>query len=48
MSVEANKRTAEAFYDLLFNPIDPWAAIDRCVGDKYGAFLPAIAPSSTD
>lgn len=40
---EANKQTAQAFYDLMFNQCDPAAAVDRYVGDVYIQHNPAVA-----
>ncbi|WP_375460250.1 nuclear transport factor 2 family protein [uncultured Enterovirga sp.] len=42
MSVEANKQTAQAFYDLLFNQDDPRMAINRYVGDGYVQHNPSV------
>lgn len=35
MSLEKNKQTAIAFYDLMFNQCKPKAAIESFVGDDY-------------
>jgi predicted SnoaL-like aldol condensation-catalyzing enzyme len=40
---EANKQTAQAFYDLMFNQCDPAAAVDRYVGDVYMQHNPSVA-----
>jgi len=41
--LEANKQTAQAFYDLMFNQCEPAAAIERYVGDVYIQHNPAVA-----
>jgi predicted SnoaL-like aldol condensation-catalyzing enzyme len=41
--VERNKRTAQAFYDLMFNQCKPAAAVERYVGDVYIQHNPAVA-----
>jgi len=33
--LEQNKRTVQAFYDLMFNQCEPAAAIERYAGDTY-------------
>lgn len=35
MSLDANKQTAQAFYELLFNACEPRQAVERYVGDRY-------------
>ena len=40
---DANKQTAQAFYDLMFNQCEPAAAIERYVGDVYIQHNPAVA-----
>ena len=40
---DANKQTAQAFYDLMFNQCEPAAAIERYVGDAYIQHNPAVA-----
>jgi predicted SnoaL-like aldol condensation-catalyzing enzyme len=41
--VERNKRTAQAFYDLMFNQCKPAEAVERYVGDVYIQHNPAVA-----
>ena len=41
--VDANKATAQAFYDLMFNQCEPAAAIERYVGAVYVQHNPAVA-----
>ena len=41
--VDANKATAQAFYDLMFNRCEPAAAIERYVGDVYVQHNPGVA-----
>ena len=40
---EANKETAMAFYDLMFNEARPREAIEKYVGDVYIQHNPAVA-----
>ena len=40
--LERNKRTVQAFYDLMFNQCEPAAAIERYVGDTYIQHNPAV------
>jgi predicted SnoaL-like aldol condensation-catalyzing enzyme len=40
---EQNKRTAQAFYDLMFNQCRPREAIDRYAGDVYIQHNPGVA-----
>lgn len=40
--LERNKRTVQAFYDLMFNQGEPAAAIERYVGDTYIQHNPAV------
>jgi predicted SnoaL-like aldol condensation-catalyzing enzyme len=42
MTVETNKQTAQAFYDLMFNQDDPRAAVDQYVGDRYIQHNPGV------
>jgi predicted SnoaL-like aldol condensation-catalyzing enzyme len=41
--LERNKRTAQAFYDLMFNQCKPAEAVERYVGDVYIQHNPAVA-----
>ena len=43
MSVEQNKQTAQAFYDLMFNQCKPREAIERFAGDTYIQHNPEVA-----
>jgi predicted SnoaL-like aldol condensation-catalyzing enzyme len=40
--LERNKRTVQAFYELMFNQCDPAAAIEQYVGDTYIQHNPAV------
>jgi predicted SnoaL-like aldol condensation-catalyzing enzyme len=40
--LERNRRTVQAFYDLMFNQGEPAAAIERYVGDTYIQHNPAV------
>jgi len=40
---EQNKRTAQAFYDLMFNECKPREAIERYAGDNYIQHNPEVA-----
>lgn len=40
---EQNKKTAIAFYDLMFNKCQPRAAVERFVGDRYIQHNPHVA-----
>jgi len=42
MSTEANKQTAKAFYDLMFNQAEPRKAVERFVGDRYVQHNPVV------
>lgn len=42
MTVEANKQTAKAFYELMFNQALPREAVDRYVGDRYIQHNPGV------
>ena len=42
MTTEANKQTAEAFYDLMFNQCRPRDAIERYVGASYIQHNPVV------
>lgn len=41
--LEANKRSAKAFYDLMFNRCQPREAIDQYAGDVYIQHNPEVA-----
>ena len=41
-SLERNKRTVTAFYDLMFNQARPREAIERYVGDQYIQHNPSV------
>ena len=41
--LDANKRTAMAFYDLMFNQCRPAEAVERFVGDRYVQHNPTVA-----
>ncbi|MBU2137140.1 MAG: ester cyclase [Alphaproteobacteria bacterium] len=43
MTTEANKQTACAFYDLMFNQCRPREAIELYVGDRYIQHNPVVA-----
>lgn len=43
MTAEANKRTAQAFYDLMFNQTRPREAVERYVGGQYVQHNPVVA-----
>jgi predicted SnoaL-like aldol condensation-catalyzing enzyme len=43
VDLEANKRTAMAFYDLMFNQCKPKEAVAFYVGDKYVQHNPQVA-----
>ena len=40
--LEQNKRTVQAFYDLMFNQCKPAAAIERYAGETYVQHNPAV------
>lgn len=42
MTSEANKRTAQAFYDLMFNQCQPREAIERYAGANYIQHNPVV------
>ena len=42
-SLERNKKTVTAFYDLMFNRCQPAEAIERYAGDAYVQHNPAVA-----
>jgi predicted SnoaL-like aldol condensation-catalyzing enzyme len=42
-SLERNKRTVTAFYDLMFNQARPREAIERYVGDRYIQHNPGVS-----
>ena len=42
-TLESNKKTAMAFYDLMFNDCKPREAIERYVGDEYIQHNPEVA-----
>ena len=41
--LEQNKKTAMAFYDLMFNQCQPAAAVEQYVGDVYIQHNPGVA-----
>lgn len=41
--IEQNKRSAQKFYDLLFNRGDPGAAVEEYIGDVYIQHNPLVA-----
>jgi len=41
--IEQNRRSAQKFYDLLFNRGDPVAAVEEHVGDVYIQHNPMVA-----
>ena len=41
--IERNKRTAQAFYDLMFNQSKPAEAVERYLGDVYIQHNPMVA-----
>jgi predicted SnoaL-like aldol condensation-catalyzing enzyme len=41
-SLEENKRTATAFYELMFNQARPVEAVERYVGDRYIQHNPGV------
>jgi predicted SnoaL-like aldol condensation-catalyzing enzyme len=43
MNTEANKVTAQAFYDLMFNQCRPREAIERYAGQTYTQHNPGVA-----
>jgi len=43
MSLDANKRTAQAFYELMFNACEPREAVERYVGDRYIQHNPVVS-----
>jgi predicted SnoaL-like aldol condensation-catalyzing enzyme len=43
MDAEANKVTAQAFYDLMFNQCRPREAIERYAGETYTQHNPGVA-----
>jgi predicted SnoaL-like aldol condensation-catalyzing enzyme len=43
MDTEANKATAQAFYDLMFNQCQPREAIQRYAGETYTQHNPGVA-----
>jgi predicted SnoaL-like aldol condensation-catalyzing enzyme len=43
LSVERNKKTVTAFYDLMFNDCRPREAIERYAGDQYIQHNPHVA-----
>ena len=42
MDLEQNKRTARAFYELMFNDCRPAEAVERFVGDRYIQHNPLV------
>jgi predicted SnoaL-like aldol condensation-catalyzing enzyme len=42
MTIEANKQTARAFYDLMFNQCQPTEAIERYAGADYVQHNPSV------
>lgn len=45
MTIEANKKNAMAFYDLMFNQRRPAEAIERYAGDRYIQHNPGVGDS---
>jgi predicted SnoaL-like aldol condensation-catalyzing enzyme len=43
MTLDQNKETAQAFYELMFNQCRPREAVERYVGDRYVQHNPVVS-----